>query len=60
MALCPICNTRFTKNTSSCTDKCRYCTFAEETFDSSVQDEINTLLNPSGVTQVIKYDEIDE
>jgi hypothetical protein len=62
MAKCPLCHTRLIKNTTLVLpfELCRFCALLEEDPDSSLQEEIDTLVNPSGVTRVVKYEENEE
>jgi hypothetical protein len=60
MATCPFCNTNFSMSIPTCSSKCKFCKFPDENLDQSVREEFNSLLNPSGVTRVPKYDDDEE
>jgi 2-iminoacetate synthase ThiH len=60
MALCQFCKTNFSSTIPICTNTCKFCSFSDETFDQSLQEEFGSLLNPTGVTQVPKYEDFED
>lgn len=60
MAICPVCNNSFNRDNTMRSEKCKFCVYVDNELDQTVQEEFNTLINPSGVTQVPRYDDDEE
>lgn len=58
MARCTVCNSRYQQTQYNKTDKCESCLV----YDYSEEDqlEINNLVNPSGKTQAVFYDDLND
>ena len=54
--LCRTCNIKFTPPKESKSSQCKYC-IAEDELEDNLEDELNFLLNPSGKTVVLEYEE---
>jgi hypothetical protein len=60
MAKCEFCNTNFSSALPVCTSACRFCSFPEAIPDQALKEEFGSLFNPTGVTQVPKYEDFEE